>query len=158
MSLNVRIPLRRGVLDITLYTLILESHVILSVFDWIKKLRLFVNERNLKIFVVLKASRGVVIRWFSLNKAHLGLFKFTSDYLHYFENFRKIIVTVHTVTIIFFWSYDYFLLELRLYSPDGYFLGNETIYGIKNTHIQQIRTDQPCGWVILDNNRIEWRN
>jgi hypothetical protein len=34
-------------------------------FDWFlnkKKLRLFVNERNLKIDVVLKASRAVVIR------------------------------------------------------------------------------------------------
>ena len=28
---------------------------------------------------------------------------------------------------------------------DRYFLGNETIYGIKNTHIQQNRTDQPWG-------------
>jgi hypothetical protein len=44
-------------------------------FDWFKKLRLFVNERNLKIDVVLKASRVVVIR----------LFKFISDYLPYFE-------------------------------------------------------------------------
>jgi hypothetical protein len=44
-------------------------------FDWFKKLRLFVNERNLKIDVVLKASRVVVI-W---------LFKFISDYLPYFE-------------------------------------------------------------------------
>jgi hypothetical protein len=31
-------------------------------FDWSKKLRLFVNERNLKIDVVFKASRAVVIR------------------------------------------------------------------------------------------------
>jgi hypothetical protein len=30
-------------------------------FDWFKKLRLFVNERNLKIDVVLKASLVVVI-------------------------------------------------------------------------------------------------
>jgi hypothetical protein len=30
-------------------------------FDWFKKLILFVNERNLKIDVVLKASRAVVI-------------------------------------------------------------------------------------------------
>ena len=43
--------------------LILESHVILNTcFDWFKKLRLFVNERNLRIDVVLKASRTVVIR------------------------------------------------------------------------------------------------
>jgi intein-encoded DNA endonuclease-like protein len=54
-------------------------------FDWFKKLRLFVNERNLKIDVVLKASRAVVIRWFSLNEAPFGLFKFISDYLPYFE-------------------------------------------------------------------------
>jgi hypothetical protein len=54
-------------------------------FDWFKKLRLFVNERNLKIDVVLKASRAIVIRWFSLNEAPLGLFKFISNYLPYFE-------------------------------------------------------------------------
>jgi hypothetical protein len=49
-------------------------------FDWFKKLRSF-----LKIDVVLKASRAVVIRRFSLNEAPLGLFKFISDYLPYFE-------------------------------------------------------------------------
>ena len=41
-------------------------------FDWLKKLKLFVDERNLKIDVVLKASRAVVIRRFSLNEAPLG--------------------------------------------------------------------------------------
>ena len=54
-------------------------------FDWFKKLRLFVNKRNLKIDVVLKASHAVVIRWFSLHEAPLGLFKCISDYLPYFE-------------------------------------------------------------------------
>jgi hypothetical protein len=44
----------------------------------------FRNVRNLKIDV-LKSSRAVVIRWFSLNEAPLGLFKFISDYLPYFE-------------------------------------------------------------------------
>jgi hypothetical protein len=42
-------------------------------FDWFKKLRLFINVQNLKINVVLKALRAVVIRWFSLNEAPLGL-------------------------------------------------------------------------------------
>ena len=41
-------------------------------FDCFKMLRLFVNERNLKIDVVLKASRAIVIRWFSLNETPLG--------------------------------------------------------------------------------------
>ena len=41
-------------------------------FDCFKMLRLFVNERNLKIDVVLKASRVVVFRWFSLNEKPLG--------------------------------------------------------------------------------------
>ena len=59
---------------------------ILYVFWKVKKLRLFVNEQNLKIDVVLKASRAVVIRWFSLHEAPFGLFKFISDYLPYFEN------------------------------------------------------------------------
>jgi len=36
-------------------------------FDWFKTFRLFVNGRNLKIDVVLKASRAVVSSWFSLN-------------------------------------------------------------------------------------------
>jgi hypothetical protein len=54
-------------------------------FDWFKKLRLFVNERNLKIDVVLKESCVIVIRRFSLNEALLGLFKFISDCLPYFE-------------------------------------------------------------------------
>ena len=54
-------------------------------FDWFKKLRLFVNVRNLKINVALKESHAVVIRWFSLNEAPLGYSKFISDYLPYFE-------------------------------------------------------------------------
>jgi hypothetical protein len=54
-------------------------------FDWFKKLRLFSYVLNLKINVVLKASCAVVIRRFSLNEAHLGLFKFVSNYLPYFE-------------------------------------------------------------------------
>jgi hypothetical protein len=44
-----------------IYKLILESHVILDVFWLFKKLRLIVNERNLKIDVALKASLAVVI-------------------------------------------------------------------------------------------------
>ena len=54
-------------------------------FDWFKKLRLFSYVLNLKIDVVLKALCAVVIRRFSLNEAPLGLFKFISDYLLYFE-------------------------------------------------------------------------
>ena len=53
--------------------------------DWFKKLRLFSYVLNLKIDVVLKTSCTVVIGRFSLNEAPLGLFKFTSDYLPYFE-------------------------------------------------------------------------
>jgi len=54
-------------------------------FDWLYKLGLFSYVLNLKIDVVLKALRYVFIRRFSLNEAHLGLFKFISDYLSYFE-------------------------------------------------------------------------
>ena len=56
-------------------------------FDWFKKLSTFsyVHVLNLKMDVVPKASRAVVIRRFSLNEAPLGLFKFISDYLPYFE-------------------------------------------------------------------------
>ena len=54
-------------------------------FDWFKKLRLFSYVLNLKIDVVPKASHAVIIRQFSLNEAPLGLFKFISNYLPYFE-------------------------------------------------------------------------
>ena len=54
-------------------------------FDWFKKLRLFSYVLNPKIDVVRKVSRAVVIRQFSLNEAPLGLLKFISDYLLYFE-------------------------------------------------------------------------
>jgi hypothetical protein len=54
-------------------------------FDLFKKLRLFVNVRNIKINIALKASRAVLIGLFSLNEAPLGLFKFIFDYLPYFE-------------------------------------------------------------------------
>ena len=64
-------------------------------FDWFKKLRLFSYVLNLKINVVLKASCAVVIRRFSLNEAHLGLFKFVSNYLPYFE---KIIIFFNIIT------------------------------------------------------------
>jgi hypothetical protein len=54
-------------------------------FDWFNKLSTFSYVLNLKIDVVPKASHAVVIRQFSLNEAPLGLFKFSSDYLPYFE-------------------------------------------------------------------------
>ena len=54
-------------------------------FDWFKKLSTISYVLNLKIDVVPKASRAVVIRRFPLNEAPLGLFKFISDYLSYFE-------------------------------------------------------------------------
>ena len=59
-------------------------------FDWFKKLRLFSYVLNLKIDVVPKASGAVVIRGFSLNEAPLGLFKFISNYLPYFEKNKYI--------------------------------------------------------------------
>ena len=59
-------------------------------FDWFKKLRLFSYVLNLKIDVVLKASRAVVTRRFFLNEAPLVLFKFISDYLPYFEKNKYI--------------------------------------------------------------------
>ena len=54
-------------------------------FHWFKKLNTFSYVLNLKIDIVPKASHAVVIRRFSLNEASLGLFKFISDYLPYFE-------------------------------------------------------------------------
>jgi hypothetical protein len=64
-------------------------------FDWFKKLRLFVSERNLKIDVVLKASHAVVNRWFSLNEAPLGLFKLISDYLSFVMCIQVIFISAN---------------------------------------------------------------
>jgi hypothetical protein len=49
---------------------------------------------NLKIDVVLKASRAVVTRRFSLNEVPLGLFKFISDYLPYFEKINILFINI----------------------------------------------------------------
>jgi hypothetical protein len=85
-------------------------------FDWFKKLRLFVNERNMKIDVVLKASRAVVIRWFSLNEAPLGLFKFISDYLPFLE---KINIFFNIITKKFeLIDKDWSKLFVRCAQPD----------------------------------------
>ena len=60
-------------------------------FDCFKMLRLFVNERNLQINVVLKASRAIVIRWFSLNETPLG----------YLNLFQIISLTLKKIYIFF---------------------------------------------------------
>ena len=64
-------------------------------FDWFDKLSTFSYVLNLKIDIVPKASHAVVIRQFSLNEAPLGLFKFISDYLPYFEK-NKYIFQYHS--------------------------------------------------------------
>ena len=91
-------------------------------FDWFKKLRLFSNVRNLEIDVVLKASRSVVIRWFSLNEAPVGLYKFISDYLPYFEK-NKYIFQYHNKKMFelkidrnyLFGSFE--ITSIKLYTP-----------------------------------------
>jgi hypothetical protein len=50
---------------------------------------------NRKIDVVLRASRAVVIRGFSLNEAPVGLVKFITDDLPYFE---KINIFLNIIT------------------------------------------------------------
>jgi hypothetical protein len=75
-------------------------------------LRLFVNERNLKIDVVFKVLRAVVIRWFSLNEAPLGLFKFISDYLPYLEKIN-IFLDNRTNVNVEAWEIN----SIRLYTP-----------------------------------------
>ena len=59
--LDLRLNSNDCIDNLTLYAykLILAFY---TCFDWFKRLRLFVNERNLKIDVVLKAPRVVVIR------------------------------------------------------------------------------------------------
>ena len=59
-------------------------------FDW-----LFSYVLNLKINVVLKASRAVVIRGFSLKEAPLELLKFISDYLPYFDIITKMFELIY---------------------------------------------------------------
>ena len=79
-------------------------------FDWFTKLRLFVNVRNMKINVVPKASRAVVIGWFSLNEATSGLFRFISDYLPYLKN-KYILIDRNYL----FGSFE--IISIRLYTP-----------------------------------------
>ena len=70
-------------------------------FDWFKKLRLFSSVRNLKIDVVLKASRAIVIRWFSLNEEPLGLFELIyKDWSKLFVRFirNNLNQVVHTLS------------------------------------------------------------
>ena len=66
--------------------------------DWVIKLRLFSYVLNLKIDVVLKALRAILISRFSLNEAPLGLFKYISDCLPYFEEKKKYIFQYHSKT------------------------------------------------------------
>ena len=92
--------------------------------DWFKKLRLFVNERNLNIDVVLKASPAIVIRWFSINEAPLGVFKFISYYLPYFE--KKLYIFQYHIKKRLSWfiridrNYvfgSFEIISIRLYTP-----------------------------------------
>ena len=113
-----------------------------------KKLRLFVNEQNLKIDVVLKASHAIVIRWFSLNEAPLGLFKFISDYLPYFEkvNIFFNIITKKFEFIYKDWSklfvWFIWIISIRLYTP----LRNTLceLHCVYNLLIKANKTEYPC--------------
>jgi hypothetical protein len=42
---------------------------------------------------------AVVIRWFSLNEAPVGIFKFISDYLPYFEKKNNIFFNIITKSL-----------------------------------------------------------
>jgi hypothetical protein len=74
--------------------------------DWFNIIKIALN-------VVLKASRAVIIGWFSLNEAPLGLFKFISNYLPYFEKinifFSKTRITWHVTKInLHYFKHMYF--------------------------------------------------
>jgi hypothetical protein len=85
-------------------------------FDWFKKLRLFSYVLNLKIDVVLKASRAVVIRRFSLSEAPLGLSKFISNYLPYFEKINIFFnIITKKVRNYLFGSFE--ITSIRLCTP-----------------------------------------
>ena len=115
--------------------------------DWFKKLRLFSYVLNLKIDAVPKASRAVVIRRFSLNEAPLGLFKFISDYLPYFEKiniFFNIIKTKFELIYridrnYLFGSFE--IISFRLYTP----LRNLLLPGVYNLiEVISSWTDKNC--------------
>jgi hypothetical protein len=68
--------------------------------------------RSLKFLCVswpLTFTRSLVIGWFSLNEAPLGLFKFISDYLPYFEKNKYIFQ--------YFCSVHEEITSIRLYTP-----------------------------------------
>jgi hypothetical protein len=94
-----------GVYIALLFTCQLHESLIKLYF---KQCSIVVNVRNIKINVFLKASRAVVIGWFSLNEAPLGLFKFISDYLPCFEKIN-IFFNIKTKT---FWINLQGLIEI----------------------------------------------
>jgi hypothetical protein len=62
-------------------------------FDWFKKLRLFsyvLESENRRRSQGVACRCHLFFRRFSLNEAPLGLFKFISDYLPYFEKNKYI--------------------------------------------------------------------
>ena len=85
--------------------------------DLFKKFRLFVNERNRKIDVIFKVSRAIVIRLFSLNEAPLGLFKFISDYLPYFEKINIFFNIIYKDWSKLFLFGSFKITSIRLYTP-----------------------------------------
>ena len=93
-------------------------------FDWFKKLRLFVNERNIRIDVDLKASGAVVIGLFSLNEPPLGLFIFISDvllnfeknrYIFQYHNKKSLNLFIRIGRYYLFCSFE--ITSIRLYTP-----------------------------------------
>ena len=93
-------------------------------FDWFKKLRLFVYVLNIKISVALQAQHAVVIEWFSLNEAPLGLFEFISDYLPYFEKINIFFNIIKKKSLNKFIRIDrnylfcsFEITSIRLYTP-----------------------------------------
>jgi hypothetical protein len=101
-----------------------------------KNNRLFVNVWNRKIDVVLKASHAVVIRWFSLNEAPLGLFKFICVYLPYFEKINIFFNIIKKKVLIdrnyLFGSFE--ITSIRLYPP----LSNPLWITPKVPHLKKI--------------------
>jgi hypothetical protein len=125
-------------------------------FDWFKKLRLFVNVRNRKINVVLKESRAVIIRWFSLNEAPLGLFKFIT-YLVQIRHFcmtnmtgSKLSIFSHPGKITGYWiitrSFPYRGQYGCLFSSCRKYVINSLIYG--HFHIGLVIIPRPI--LVLD--------
>jgi hypothetical protein len=122
-------------------------------FDWFKKLRVFSYVRNLKLDVVLKAWHAVVIGWFSFKGAPLGLFKFISNYLPYFEKINILfnIIAKKKFELIY---KDWSKLFVRFIRNNLNQVVHTVAYPATNKHWPNKNCDQSL--IVKNNDPISW--